>query len=65
MTSWASSREAALKPETGRISGSALSAVTLVVLPIGGTAVPYLFAMLRKGNDGKSVHGVFEEHEIA
>jgi Cu/Ag efflux pump CusA len=27
--------------------------------------VPYLFAMLRKGNDGKSVHGVFEEHEIA
>src|SRR5271168_3003070 len=24
-------------------------------------AVPYLFAMLRKGNDGKSHHGVFEE----
>ncbi len=23
--------------------------------------VPYLFAMLRKGNDGKSAHGVFEE----
>jgi multidrug efflux pump subunit AcrB len=23
--------------------------------------VPYLFAMLRKGNDGKPVHGVFEE----
>jgi multidrug efflux pump subunit AcrB len=23
--------------------------------------VPYLFAMLRKGNDGKSHHGVFEE----
>jgi RNA polymerase sigma-32 factor len=43
MTSWASSREAALKPETGRISGSALSAVTLVVLPIGGTAVSGAF----------------------
>ena len=27
--------------------------------------VPYLFAMLRKSNDGKPVHGVFEEHEIA
>jgi multidrug efflux pump subunit AcrB len=25
--------------------------------------VPYLFAMLRKGNDGKSHHGVFEEIE--
>jgi multidrug efflux pump subunit AcrB len=24
-------------------------------------AVPYLFAMLRKRNDGKLVHGVFEE----
>jgi multidrug efflux pump subunit AcrB len=23
--------------------------------------VPYLFAMLRKGNDGKTRHGVFEE----
>ena len=23
--------------------------------------VPYLFAMLRKGNDGKPAHGVFEE----
>jgi hypothetical protein len=23
--------------------------------------VPYLFAMLRKGNDGKSAHGVFRE----
>jgi hypothetical protein len=23
--------------------------------------VPYLFAMLRKGNDGRPVHGVFEE----
>jgi hypothetical protein len=22
--------------------------------------VPYLFAMLRKGNDGKAQHGVFE-----
>jgi len=23
--------------------------------------VPYLFALLRKRNDGKSAHGVFEE----
>jgi hypothetical protein len=23
--------------------------------------VPYLFALLRKGNDGKEAHGVFEE----
>jgi multidrug efflux pump subunit AcrB len=23
--------------------------------------VPYLFAMLRKGNDGRPAHGVFEE----
>jgi hypothetical protein len=23
--------------------------------------VPYLFALLRKGNDGKQAHGVFEE----
>jgi hypothetical protein len=23
--------------------------------------VPYLFATLRKGNDGKRYHGVFEE----
>jgi hypothetical protein len=23
--------------------------------------VPYLFAMLRKGNDGKAAHGVFAE----
>ena len=23
--------------------------------------VPYLFAMLRKGNDGKTHHGVFDE----
>jgi len=24
-------------------------------------AVPYLFAMLRKSNDGKTFHGVFKE----
>jgi hypothetical protein len=23
--------------------------------------VPYLFAILRKGNDGRPAHGVFEE----
>src|SRR5450631_1353769 len=27
--------------------------------------VPYLFAVLRKGNDGHPAHGVFEENEIA
>ena len=29
--------------------------------PTTPLAVPYLFAMLRKGNDGKPAHGVFEE----
>jgi multidrug efflux pump subunit AcrB len=37
----------------------------LFATPTTLLVVPYLFAMLRKGNDGKSVHGVFEEHEIA
>ena len=27
--------------------------------------VPYLFAVLRRGNDGKPAHGVFEEGELA
>jgi multidrug efflux pump subunit AcrB len=26
--------------------------------------VPYLFAVLRRGNDGKSAHGVFPEAEL-
>ena len=26
--------------------------------------VPYLFAVLRRGNDGKPAHGVFEEGEL-
>jgi hypothetical protein len=26
--------------------------------------VPYLFAVLRKGNDGKTSHGVFAEEAI-
>ncbi len=37
----------------------------LFATPTTLLVVPYLFALLRKGNDGKSVHGVFEEHEIA
>jgi multidrug efflux pump subunit AcrB len=37
----------------------------LFATPTTLLVVPYLFAMLRRGNDGKSVHGVFEEHEIA
>jgi multidrug efflux pump subunit AcrB len=37
----------------------------LFATPTTLLVVPYLFAMLRKSNDGKSVHGVFEEHEIA
>ena len=37
----------------------------LFATPTTLLVVPYLFAVLRKGNDGKSVHGVFEEHEIA
>jgi multidrug efflux pump subunit AcrB len=37
----------------------------LFATPTTLLVVPYLFAMLRKGNDGKPVHGVFEESEIA
>jgi multidrug efflux pump subunit AcrB len=37
----------------------------LFATPTTLLVVPYLFAMLRKSNDGKPVHGVFEEHEIA
>jgi multidrug efflux pump subunit AcrB len=33
----------------------------LFATPTTLLAVPYLFAMLRKGNDGKVAHGVFEE----
>jgi multidrug efflux pump subunit AcrB len=33
----------------------------LVATPTTLLVVPYLFAMLRKGNDGKQAHGVFEE----
>ena len=33
----------------------------LFATPTTLLVVPYLFAMLRKGNDGKSAHGVFEE----
>src|SRR5580692_9917720 len=34
----------------------------LFATPTTLLVVPYLFAMLRKGNDGKSAHGVFEEN---
>jgi hypothetical protein len=33
----------------------------LFATPTTLLAVPYLFAMLRKRNDGKPAHGVFEE----
>jgi multidrug efflux pump subunit AcrB len=33
----------------------------LFATPTTLLAVPYIFAMLRKGNDGKPAHGVFEE----
>lgn len=33
----------------------------LFATPATLLVVPYLFAMLRKGNDGKTAHGVFEE----
>ena len=39
----------------------------LFATPTTLLVVPYLFAMLRKGNDGKPAHGVFEEehwHEL-
>jgi multidrug efflux pump subunit AcrB len=36
----------------------------LLATPTTLLIVPYLFALLRKGNDGKAAHGVFEE-EIA
>jgi multidrug efflux pump subunit AcrB len=37
----------------------------LFATPTTLLVVPYLFALLRKSNDGKPVHGVFEEQEIA
>jgi multidrug efflux pump subunit AcrB len=37
----------------------------LFATPTTLLVVPYLFAMLRKGNDGKSAHGVFEENLLA
>ena len=33
----------------------------LFATPTTLLVVPYLFAMLRKGNDGKHDHGVFDE----
>jgi multidrug efflux pump subunit AcrB len=35
----------------------------LFATPTTSLVVPYLFALLRKGNDGKAAHGVFEELE--
>jgi multidrug efflux pump subunit AcrB len=37
----------------------------LFATPTTLLVVPYLFAVLRKGNDGHPAHGVFEENEIA
>ena len=37
------------------------SSAVLFATPTTLLIVPYLFAMLRKGNDGKPRHGVFEE----
>jgi multidrug efflux pump subunit AcrB len=36
----------------------------LFATPTTLLVVPYLFAMLRKGNDGKPAHGVFEEEPV-
>jgi multidrug efflux pump subunit AcrB len=36
----------------------------LFATPTTLLVVPYLFAMLRKGNDGKEAHGVFEETPV-
>jgi hypothetical protein len=33
----------------------------LFATPTTLLVVPYLFAVLRRGNDGKTAHGVFEE----
>ena len=33
----------------------------LFATPTTLLVVPYLFAVLRKGNDGKTAHGVFQE----
>jgi multidrug efflux pump subunit AcrB len=41
-------------------AGDEQNAALLFATPTTPLAVPYLFAMLRKGND-KPAHGVFEE----
>jgi multidrug efflux pump subunit AcrB len=41
--------------------GRAVIGGLLFATPTTLLVVPYLFAMLRKGNDGKKHHGVFEE----
>ena len=55
----------ALGLEPGEEQNAALARAVigglLFATPTTLLVVPYLFAMLRKGNDGKQAHGVFEE----
>ena len=55
----------ALGAEPGEEQNAALARAVigglLFATPTTLLVVPYLFAMLRKGNDGKQAHGVFEE----
>jgi multidrug efflux pump subunit AcrB len=55
----------ALGLEPGEEQNAALARAVigglLFATPTTLLIVPYLFAMLRKGNDGKAAHGVFEE----
>jgi multidrug efflux pump subunit AcrB len=55
----------ALGLEPGEEQNAALARAVigglLFATPTTLLVVPYLFAMLRKGNDGKAAHGVFEE----
>jgi len=55
----------ALSLEPGEEQNAALARAVigglLFATPTTLLVVPYLFAMLRKGNDGKAAHGVFEE----
>src|ERR1700704_5882942 len=58
--------EAALSAGHTRIRPVLMTAAAMIVgllfaTPTTLLIVPYLFAMLRKGNDGKPHHGVFEE----
>ena len=47
--------------EQNAVLARAVIGGVLVATPTTLLVVPYLFAMLRKGNDGKTHHGVFDE----